>query len=383
MKLIIHNRHMIFFAVVFIVFLPLSWAQFVVGSIYRMVAIITFGIYILVKRGKFKVIYANRKLFSIWTIYIFYSFLSVIWATNVSSALNNSFALLLLYFIVFIFLTINITIDQRNLIDKCWLLVGFFCFILYVFGDKAQIGEYGSRTSLTILGTATDPNEFSSIFIVPVSIAVYFIIISKKVIEKIICLALIISALYVGLLSGSRGGLFSILLAIIITVIMYLRPSPKLFIGIILSFLIIGAIVIYVILPNIPEDLLVRFSLNTLLDDGGSGRDSLWIGAFQEIFSGSIFRLLFGYGQYGLFINDMGTMHNQLLQNLTNYGVIGLLLYLTLLIYTYKVICSRWPYYRGAFWGMMLMSMTITMSTAYKPLWIFLLTPALCSTNAK
>ena len=33
------------------------------------------------------------------------------------------------------------------------------------FGDKTAVGEYGSRTSMIIMGTATDPNEFASVLL--------------------------------------------------------------------------------------------------------------------------------------------------------------------------------------------------------------------------
>lgn len=383
MKLIIYKRQMIFCVLVFIIFLPLSWAQFVVGSIYRTIALLTFAIYILIKKFHFIIPKENKMLLAAWTVYIFYCIFSAFWACNLPAAINNSLASLLLYFIVVIFLSSSTDIINRAIFDKCWLFVGVACFLLYLFGDRAQIGEYGSRTSLTILGTATDPNEFASIFIVPVAIATYYIIYAKKNTEKIFSLAIIIGSIYVIIMSGSRGGLFSVLLTLFITLLLYLRPSIKTFIGIIVCILIIATVFIYWILPNIPQDLLIRFSLDTLESDGGSGRSSLWKAALQKVWDGSVLRIISGYGQYGIFINGTGTMHNQLLQNLTNYGVIGLVLYIFLLVCSYSTISKRIPYYRGAFWGMMLMSMTITMSTAYKPLWIFLLTPAIFKEDSK
>ena len=77
------------------------------------------------------------------------------------------------------------------------------------------------------------------------------------------------------------------------------------------------------------------------------------------------------------------TMHNQLIQQLSNYGIVGLVLYLILIYKSYKSIKLNCPRYMGAFIGMLVMSLTITMSVAYKLLWILLLMPAVMSNKGK
>ena len=104
----------------------------------------------------------------------------------------------------------------------------------------------------------------------------------------------------------------------------------------------------------------------------------MWIDASNKIWNGSVWRMLFGYGQYGLTAGIEGltqTMHNQLLQQLSNYGIVGLASYILLIYKVFKALFSRCPQYIGAFMGIMLMSMTITMSVAYKILWILFLMP--------
>ena len=55
-----------------------------------------------------------------------------------------------------------------------------------------------------------------------------------------------------------------------------------------------------------------------------------------------------------------------------------------ILIYnSYKATKARCPRYEGAFIGMIVMSFTITMSVAYKLLWILLLMPATLSNKSK
>ena len=66
-------------------------------------------------------------------------------------------------------------------------------------------------------------------------------------------------------------------------------------------------------------------------------------------------------------------MHNQYIQQLTNFGIIGLLLYIYLLTKTHTAIKYHNLKYLGAFWGMVLMGLTLSMSSSYKPLWILLM----------
>ena len=265
---------------------------------------------------------------------------------------------------------------DSQIIEKCWVLVGVICIALYMFGEKTAVGEYGSRTSMMIMGTPTDPNEFASIFIVPASLIVYNLFHNKK--NKIIEVIILILMVYCVLMSGSRGALISLVVAFLITYFMYGKVNMKTMMISIVAIVIIGIITVQYLLPMIPKDVLARLSLTALMEDGGSGRGTLWIDAINKIWNGSVWRMLFGYGQYGLTAGIEGltqTMHNQLLQQLSNYGIVGLASYILLIYKVFKALFSRCPQYIGAFMGIMLMSMTITMSVAYKILWILFLMP--------
>ena len=115
----------------------------------------------------------KRKILIIWVLYIGYSIITMFWSTNFSAAVTNSMSLVLLSLIVLVFFATDLYDEDETNIDKCWIFSGIICTVIYIFGDRTSIGEYGSRTSMTILGTPTDPNEFASIFIVPISLALY------------------------------------------------------------------------------------------------------------------------------------------------------------------------------------------------------------------
>lgn len=268
--------------------------------------------------------------------------------------------------------------------DLCWIVSGIICIFLYIFGDKTAVGEYGSRTSMIIMGTATDPNEFASVFIVPLSLMTFNLLNKKG--PRILQIIIMLLSLYCVLMSGSRGALIAVAVAMIITLLQSGKVDVKSVLIIIAFAIIVLLLSTRYIIPLIPDDVLTRMSLKALLTDGGSGRGDLWTDAVRKIWNGSVLRMMFGYGQYGLTVGTKGvsqTMHNQLIQQLSNYGIVGLVLYLILIYKSYKSIKLNCPRYMGAFIGMMVMSLTITMSVAYKLIWILLLMPAVMSNKGK
>lgn len=373
------NVKKLYIVYIFILALPFSWAAFVVGSFYRVATIVLFLLYLVVSKFIIRVCEEDKILIFCWLAYIGYSILTTFWAVNQQAAISNSMGLLLLGMIVVVFFSTTIRKENAK-IDYCWIASGVLCAFLYIFGERTSVGEYGSRTSMVIMGTPTDPNEFASAFIVPAALLVYELINSERSSRRVMCCMILLVIAYCVLMSGSRGALISVVLAGILTYLFEGKMNAK---TIMIAIAFILAILITadnLILPLIPQDVLNRLSLAELLQDGGSGRSDIWIDAIRKVWNGSIMRLFFGYGQYGLSVGTSGTtqtMHNQLLQQLTNYGIVGLVLYIALIANSYMMIRKRCPRYTGAFWGMMLMSMTITMSSAYKLLWIFLLMPVL------
>lgn len=369
---------------IFVVALPFSWASSAIGSIYRAVTLLLFVLFLV--ESKFVIGFSadNKSLFLSWILYIGYAIATMFWAVNRDAAITNSMSLILLGFIVIVFFSTKLSKEEENVVDLCWIVAGLICIILYVFGDRTAVGEYGSRTSMIIMGTATDPNEFASVFIVPLSLLLLNILNKKG--PWTLQIVIMVAALYCVLMSGSRGALIATAIAMLIILV----HSGKVNIKTLLIIVVAGSFVLFIsfqyILPLIPDDVLTRMSLEALLKDGGSGRGDLWTDAIRKIWNGSIFRMLFGYGQYGLTVGTKGvsqTMHNQFIQQLSNYGIIGLLLYMILIYKSYKSIRMNCPRYKGAFVGMMVMSFTITMSVAYKILWILLLMPAIMSGGNK
>ena len=142
-------------------------------------------------------------------------------------------------------------------------------------------------------------------------------------------------------------------------------------------FIIVLAILSYFIilnfmLPQISESVLNRFTFESLKADGGSERKLIWTKSIKYFYEESIFRQVLGLGIFGGTFYK-ATMHNQLLQNLIDGGFIGLLLYCVLMVLGFINIYKKYKNFVPGYIGMMLLSMTLTMTSSYKPLWTLMI----------
>ena len=360
-----------------VLFLPLSWAASFAVSIYRWIILLLFAYYLIKYRFKIKIDILSKTLTLSLVIFVIYVVLSLFWGTELNEGFTSVFGFILIVMVSIIFSSYGSgAVIQDNKLDQVWIMVGIISGILFVFGDRAKIGEYGSRTSLRILGTSTDPNEFAGLFVISSAICIYHIINSKGI-KKYISIIAFALGIYSVLLSGSRGAMISCAISIIMTVFFCTKVSFKK----IITFLIISIIGVLFfmkyLIPLVPVDVIERLDLSMLLKDGGSGRSVLWKSGLDQYFGGNVFRIIFGYGANGLLVvGERGTtttMHNYYLQVLINFGIVGLILYLTLLWNIFK---RYWKYnrkYACALFSMAVLSVTLTTTPNYKPLWILMM----------
>lgn len=372
------NKIKRFIPLTLILFLPLSWAATPIGSLYRWIILVLFGYVIIKNRGLIRIDKSSKTIFLLMSIFVIYSTLSILWGNSVLESLKNSLSLFLMLFVAILFTSYDYKeVSLSNLLDRFWLIVGIVSSILFLFGDRAIIGEYGSRTSLRILGTNTDPNEFAGLFTITLSITIYYIINSKGI-KKWLSVLVAIVEIYSVLLSGSRGAMLACIISVLLTVLLCTKISTKK----IITFIFIGALVTWIFIqylfPMLPIDIVQRMDFRMLLADGGGGRSVLWENGLSAYVDSNVLRMLFGFGANGLIIvgerGTTATMHNYYLQLLTNFGIIGLLLFLLLV---FNIIKKFWKYnikYVPSIIGMLILSATLTTTPNYKPLWILLMT---------
>ena len=223
----------------FVIALPFSWASFAIGSIYRAVTLLLLILFLF--ESKLIINYSSKKRFLLfgWLLYLGYAVITMLWAVNQDAAITNSLSLVLLGFIVIIFFSTDLQEEESYKIDLCWIVAGIICILLYIFGDKTAVGEYGSRTSMIIMGTATDPNEFASVFIVPLSLMTFNLLNKKG--PRILQIIIMLLSLYCVLMSGSRGALIAAAVAMIITLLQSGKVDAK-SVLIVIVFAIINSI---------------------------------------------------------------------------------------------------------------------------------------------
>lgn len=374
----VHNEMKKTVPLLFILFLPLSWAASPIGSVYRWIILGLFAFHIMKSGPMLRVDRTFARGFLVMSGLVAYMLLSVAWGSSMGEGIKNAMGFSLMYLVAIVFSSYNYgQVSLRKRLDQCWIAVGIICSILFLFGDRAKIGVYGSRTSLRILGTSTDPNEFAGLFSIIVAINIYYVLSSRGK-ERLINAVAVAVELYVVLLSGSRGAMIACVFSIGATALMFVQKRPgKIVLVTVAAVLLLTAFSKFII-PHIPLDLLKRMSIQTLFADGGGGRSTIWGNALHDFFSGNPLRVLFGYGANGLIVNGergaTATMHNYYLQLLTNFGIIGLCLYLVLF---WSVVRRFWRLdrkYVPGLLAMAILALTLTTSPNYKPMWILMMT---------
>lgn len=363
--------------VLFILCLPLSWAASAIGSIYRWITIALFGLYVVKNRVKIKIYRKSRPMLIAMSVLVAFVMLSIIWGRSASDGITSILSFVTMLLIALLFASDvygEKTLDIK--LDQSWIAVGIVSACLFIFGDRAQVGIYGSRTTLQILGTRTDPNEFAGIFAVPISVNIYHLF-RERGNKKIINVFALMIEMYAVILSGSRGAMVSCAISTVTTLALCVRITLKNVIVSLIAITILVLVFAQYLLPLVPVDVLKRMSIQVLLNDGGGGRRAIWFSALDQYINGDALRMLFGYGANGLLAQgergQTGAMHNYYLQVLTNYGLIGLGLYLNLLWMSLRKFwhCNR-KYVAGLI-AMAALSFTLTTSPNYKPLWILMM----------
>lgn len=376
MKLSIKDRNNL--PIMFVLLLAFSWVNFSLGSVYRLITIIILAIYLLECKGLIILNTNKRKFINAWVIYCGYTVLSFLWSGMSGLSKNTMFGMLILLGISTVFFTSEMDKHKASVMDTAWMIGGCVFILLFLTGKTANVG-FGTRQTLLILGTWTDPNEFASYFVVAIPLALYAFVENKNIIIRSLAVFTIVGGFYVVLMSGSRGALISSLFATVVAFAILMKASFKrIIVFVILTFVGYYVLINYLI-PMIPQGTLNRLTIEALLTDNGSGRSQIWEGGLSQFFQGNLFNIIFGYGYGGLtvitglsYIPTTTTMHNQFLQQLTCYGIVGFILYLNMLFRVFEEFRINKKQFVGPLLGIILMGMTLTMGPSYKILWILL-----------
>ncbi|MDD4690189.1 MAG: O-antigen ligase family protein [Eubacteriales bacterium] len=299
----------------------------------------------------------------VYSVYVLYTVCGLFFLMNDMSVLHTK-DMLLTYFVMTL-ISIRVYNDKEiDLIESSWVLVGVYCAYLALTSTEVA-NEFENRTIVYVLGFREDPNQFCAYFIMPVMICI------KRIVEKrkftLLYIVLLILIMYSVLRTGSRGGFLGIIIGIVMCIFLAVK-SFKAKIALIMIGILSAIIIMTVVFPLLPEDVQVRFSVESVVEDNGAGRFDIW----KYLFNYSLEkpeRFLLGSGLFSTYtileeakvVDKAGAAHNQFVQVLTDQGVIGVVLFLTLIATCFFRSWKRNPYYACAFVAVMVFSMSLTL----------------------
>lgn len=244
---------------------------------------------------------------------------------------------------------------------------------------------YGDRNTMIIFGATSDPNYFTGFFLFPMAVALKKI--RENKIYAVICAVLFVLGAYMVFSSGSRGGLLGLAVMIISVVFINAGGTKQRIIGICAA--IFTAIVFWtVVMPVLPEDVSVRFSIKSIIESRGTARGDIWLSMLDTI-KNSSWELIRGRGIFahhemmidGKMVSVVA--HNQFIQSLYNQGIPGLIMFSLMSFAAVLRNIKKRGYISAAMLGMLALSMTLTINQSIKAFWNLLIYAAFSFNSPK
>lgn len=301
-------------------------------SFLSMISLLAHGLY------KKKLLAPNKLFFPIMLMVIF-SLFSLGWSVDKSETITRISTLIPLFCFysltsIFKFSEKDLSIINKSLILSLTLVI-FISLIQYFLGIRFM--ETG-RLTITLLDKQADPNHLLVSMVLPLGALIMFMN-SKETSQKnkIIGILLLLLFAVILVLSGSRGALLS---AIFVFLYWFIKDGLKLKKLLVLLFLAALLVIVYYFLPS---SLLERYSVNNVMEYGGTGRLDIWRVGFNAF----LHSIYIGYG-FGTFsdVYDMyvgktyidafwgysKASHNTFLRMAVELGIIGLFLFLWIIV---------------------------------------------------
>jgi O-antigen ligase len=174
-------------------------------------------------------------------------------------------------------------------------------------------------------------------------------------------------------LSGSRGGLIAIVVLIIAFALIY-PPKIKNKIFVLLAGCCFVVCAWVLVAPFLPENIIERMSVESVIESGGTGRWYIWKSMLDEIIN-SPNELLLGRGihaMHEIFLNGKWSMmvaHNQIIQVLYNQGLIGLIAFIVLTTGCFLRCIRKRKTVSVAIIGMMALSISLSFNQTTRTFW--------------
>lgn len=319
----------------YMVLLPIATSlSGIIGNIsfLNYVAVLYLGIYILNKFSTLIVFQIEKDVF-----YFYYIFTLISAAYNpytVSAWYVTTFAssgLILLFAMVD-----SYTKMEKQLIIKAIILSGIVSIIVTLLNIQTALDM---RLAIT-LSSKMDSNDFACGMVIIISLLLTKLHNKKR---RIFHILLLIGCTAIIILSGSRGAMLMGLSMLGVWIIISFKKKKA---AVPFLIIIILAVLFLASYEFLPEFLIDRMKIDTLVEDGGSGRAEIWAHAIDEFKNSNFFEVVFGSG-YGSFQGRVNYIaaghsgayqsHNMWINALIEGGLLGLTLMIIMFIKGFSI----------------------------------------------
>ena len=323
-RVITYKKAYLFFLIIYLVALPLNAVNIgAFGSALKILAVLPILVALL--SGNKMQLQKPLK----WQFYFtIFAIMSIAWSTSYTLSISRCITYVLLFVLLLSASFFRFDEKELNKVKLALVWSSRITVVLMLFFGDIIEGRLWLKDVIS-----EDPNYICAYFAFGVIFALNRIISDKRILFKLFGATELFLYVCVVFLTGSRGGLISILSAIGIYIITFSKDKKKYIAAKIICFVFVF-IAINVILDNLPKELRVRFSFDNVVDSGGSGRTELWANAIDMFKNANIFTKFFGFGTntvaYNMAIlkySRVNVVHNIFLETLVELGIVGLIIY--------------------------------------------------------
>lgn len=226
-----------------------------------------------------------------------------------------------------------------------------------------------------------DPNYLNGYFLFGIVGAMEVLISSRPTRkQRLISIVELSIYIYCCLATGSRGGLFCLISAAGIYFILG-KDDNRLMSTMIkkIGLVIVIIIAVTLIMPFIPQNVLLRFTRQSIIESNGTHRYEFWGWAFNIFKKADLFHKLFGYGAgtirsvFGSFGYLSVVTHNLFVEQLVEGGILLDFVYICGLIVLLRISYKRRDYFSiSVLIGFVVLALSTSLY-AFKPMWAIMM----------
>lgn len=257
-------------------------------------------------------------------ICLFWQLLTFLWSPAFSFASIYAYAKTVLFFLILSLPKYTKADKKLMLVAQTAIIVVATVVLLTQEVTSSAGGMVSDRLTFSFFGVEQDPNYLALFYVAPfVSLLSVSLEKGRHVVLRLGALGLLAFMLFGLLNTGSRGAL----VGIGVTSIVFFAKTKKMRWWQFLLMILAAAALIVVLLELLglilPESIADRFTIEAILESGGSGRTEIWEKYLKSIIKTPLY-LLFGAGNSSCVPLNFSDAHNYILEAWFEYGLVGI-----------------------------------------------------------